>query len=81
MLSDKKNTTNISSNYRISVAKPLIHSKNTSNRSISIAHTGNSKKEISQVSTAINGNSSIIGLKNLSIERIYCSNEKQYYVR
>lgn len=44
MLADKKNSPNNNSNYRISVAKPLIHSKNTSNRSISIAHTGMSKK-------------------------------------
>jgi hypothetical protein len=67
MLADKRNTTNNSSNYRISVAKPLLHSKHTSNRSISIAHTANSKKEISQ-------NSSIVANKNVSIERIYSNN-------
>jgi hypothetical protein len=60
MLADKRLSNNQSSHYRISVGKPLIHSKYTSNRSISIAHTGAIKKDFSP-------NPSIIANKNISI--------------
>lgn len=73
MLAEKRQSNNQSSHYRISLSKPLIHSKYTSNRSISIAHTGSGKKDLST-------NPSIIANKNISIERFYTNNEKQYYV-
>jgi hypothetical protein len=67
MLAEKRTLNNHSSNYRISAAKPMIHSKNTSNRSISIAHTALTKKDMSP-------NASLVATKKMSIERIYSNN-------
>lgn len=75
MLTDKKHQNTHSSQYRISVAKPLIHSKNVSIRSVSVAHTATNKKEHSPIQ-----NQSIIANKTLTVERYYSSTDKQYYV-